>query len=126
MNQFIDAFKLVVIKNYANFDGRIGRGAFWRFVAVHFVVSFVLGILAQSVGVVIWLAYVIWTLGLLVPGIAAGVRRLHDTGKSGWMILIGLIPIIGFIVLIVFYVAEGDKQPNEYGPVPNDVFDEYA
>ena len=126
MDQFIDAFKLVVLKNYANFDGRIGRGAFWRFVAINVVVTVVLGILAQTFGVVFWLAYVIWGLGLIVPSIAAAVRRLHDTGKSGWMILIGLIPIIGIIVLIVFYAAEGDKQPNDYGPVPNDVFDEYA
>ena len=126
MDQFIDAFKLVVLKNYANFDGRIGRGAFWRFVAINVVVTIVLGILAQTFGIVFWLAYVIWGLGLIVPSVAAAVRRLHDTGKSGWMILIGLIPIIGIIVLIVFYAAEGDQQPNDYGPVPNDVFDDYA
>lgn len=126
MDQFIDAFKLVVLKNYANFEGRIGRGAFWRFVAVNVLVTIVLSILASSVGVVFWLLYVIWGLGLIIPSIAAGVRRLHDTGKSGWLILIGLIPIIGLIVLIVFYAAEGDPQPNDYGPVPNDVYDEYA
>lgn len=126
MDQFIDAFKLVVLKNYANFEGRIGRGAFWRFVAINVVVTILLSILAQSVGVVFWLLYVIWGLGLIIPSIAAGVRRLHDTGKSGWLILIGFIPIIGFIVLIVFYAAEGDPQPNDYGPVPNDVYDEYA
>jgi uncharacterized membrane protein YhaH (DUF805 family) len=44
-----------------------------------------------------------------------GIRRLHDTGKTGWLILIGLIPIVGFIILIVFYAIEGDPNPNEYG-----------
>jgi uncharacterized membrane protein YhaH (DUF805 family) len=52
---------------------------------------------------------------LIVPSIAVGIRRLHDTGKTGWLILIGLIPIVGFIILIVFYAIEGDPNPNEYG-----------
>jgi uncharacterized membrane protein YhaH (DUF805 family) len=126
MDQFIDAFKLVVIQNYANFEGRLGRGAFWRFVLVNFVVAVVLGALAQQFGVVLWLAYVVWSLGLIVPSIAATVRRLHDTNKTGWLVLIGLIPIVGVIVLIVLCAAEGDAQTNEYGPVPTDSYDEYA
>ena len=126
MEPFIDAFKLVVIKNYANFEGRLGRGAFWRFVAVNFVVYVVLAILGQTFGVLFWLAYIVWWLGLIVPSIAATVRRLHDTNKTGWLVLIALIPIVGAIILIVFCAAEGDAQANEYGPVPTDVFDEYA
>jgi uncharacterized membrane protein YhaH (DUF805 family) len=126
MEPFIDAFKLVVIKNYANFDGRLGRGAFWRFVAVNIVISIVLSILAQSLGVVFWLAYWVYVLGVLVPGIAAVVRRLHDVGKTGKLAFLGLIPIVGAIILIVLCVPEGDPQANEYGPVPNDAFDEYA
>ena len=126
MDQFIDAFKLVVIQNYANFEGRLGRGAFWRFVLVNLVVSVVLAVLAQQFGVVVWLAYVAWGLGLIVPSIAATVRRLHDTNKTGWLVLVGLIPVVGTIVLIVLCAAQGDAQANDYGPVPTDAYDEYA
>jgi uncharacterized membrane protein YhaH (DUF805 family) len=126
MDQFIDAFKLVVIQNYANFEGRLGRGAFWRFVLVNFVVSLVLGALGQQFGVVFWLASVVWWLGLIVPSIAATVRRLHDTNKTGWLVLVSLIPFVGWIILIVFCAAEGDAQTNDYGPVPTDAYDEYA
>jgi uncharacterized membrane protein YhaH (DUF805 family) len=126
MDQFIDAFKLVVIQNYANFEGRLGRGAFWRFVLVNFVISLVLGALAQQFGVVLWLAYVVWSLGLIVPSIAATVRRLHDTNKTGWLVLVGLIPFVGWIILIVFCAARGDAQANDYGPVPTDAYDGYA
>lgn len=126
MDQFIDAFKLVVIQNYANFEGRLGRGAFWRFILVNLVVSVVLAVLAQQFGVVVWLAYVAWGLGLIVPSIAATVRRLHDTNKTGWLVLVGLIPVVGTIVLIVLCAAQGDAQANDYGPVPTDAYDEYA
>lgn len=126
MDQFVDAYKLVVLKNYANFEGRLGRGAFWRFVLVNLVISIVLSILGSSFGVVFWLAYVLYGLAIIIPSIAAGVRRLHDTNKSGWLILIGLIPLVGFIALIVLYAIEGDSQANDHGPVPSDVFDEYA
>ncbi|MEQ8440001.1 MAG: DUF805 domain-containing protein [Ilumatobacter fluminis] len=126
MDQFIDAYKLVVLKNYANFEGRLGRGAFWRFVLVNLVISIVLSILAQTFGVVFWLAYVLYAVGVVIPGIAAGARRLHDTNKTAWLLLIGLIPFVGFIVLIVLFAMEGDKQANDHGPVPTDVYDEYA
>ena len=63
--------------------------------------------------------YFIYALALLIPSLAIAVRRLHDTGKSGWMILLGLIPFIGFIILIVFYVQPSDG-PNEYGAGPED------
>ena len=126
MNQFIDAYKLVVLKNYANFEGRLGRGAFWRFVLVNLVISIVLSILAQTFGVVFWLAYVLYAVGVVIPGIAAGARRLHDTNKSAWLLLVGLIPFVGFIVLIVLFAMEGDQQANDHGPVPTDVYDEYA
>jgi uncharacterized membrane protein YhaH (DUF805 family) len=93
-------------------------GGFWRFVAVNFVVAFVLAILT-SVSSIFWVIYVLYTLAVLLPSLAIAIRRLHDTGKSGWMILLGLIPVIGFIVLIVFYVQPSDG-PNTYGQGPED------
>jgi uncharacterized membrane protein YhaH (DUF805 family) len=60
----------------------------------------------------------IYTLAILIPSIAVTVRRLHDTGRSGWWWLIGLIPLIGWIVLFVFMVLDSDPETNEYGPSP--------
>ena len=66
-----------------------------------------------------------WTLqiGLLLPTLAVSVRRLHDIGKSGWYVLITLIPIVGLILLIVWYCNDGDSVPNMYGPVPTNTRD---
>jgi uncharacterized membrane protein YhaH (DUF805 family) len=61
---------------------------------------------------------IIFALGVIIPGLAVSVRRLHDIGRSGWWLLISLLPIIGFIVLIVFYVTKSDG-PNEYGQGPD-------
>ena len=93
-------------------------GGFWRFVAVNFVVAVVLGVLAKvsSVFLILYFAY---ALAVLLPILAIAIRRLHDSGKSGWMILLGLIPIVGFILLIVFYVQPSDS-PNAYGHGPED------
>ena len=65
------------------------------------------------------LLYFVYIIGVFLPGIAIVIRRLHDTGKSGWMILVGLIPLVGFIVLIVFY-TQPSAGPNEYGTGPED------
>lgn len=113
---FIGAFT-DVFRNYANFSGRLSVGGFWRFVAVHVAVFVVLILLTAAVDVFV-LLYFLYALALLVPSLAAGVRRLHDTGKSGWMLLIAFIPLVGGIILLVFYAQRGDPQPNQYGPVP--------
>jgi uncharacterized membrane protein YhaH (DUF805 family) len=62
----------------------------------------------------------LFCLGLLIPSIAVGVRRLHDTGRSGWWLLIGFIPLIGMIVLIVFFVLDSQPGTNAYGPNPKE------
>lgn len=106
-----------VFKNYANFSGRLSVGGYWRFIAIHIVVVIVLFALVAA-SEVFFIFYGLYALALLVPSLAAGVRRLHDTGKSGWMILIALIPLVGSIILIVFLASGGDQQPNQYGPPP--------
>lgn len=60
----------------------------------------------------------LYLLAVLVPGIAVGVRRLHDTGRSGWWLLTWLIPLIGWVWIIVYFAEAGDPQPNAYGPNP--------
>lgn len=114
------AYKRVVLERYAQFSGRAGRAEFWWYVLANLIIQFVLQLLASATDL-FTILLVIYALGVLIPGLAVAIRRLHDTGKSGWFLLIGLIPLIGFIVLLVFYISEGDSSPNEYGapdPLP--------
>jgi uncharacterized membrane protein YhaH (DUF805 family) len=112
MDQFIDAY-VKALTRYADFATRTSVGDFWRFVATNFAIGVLLGILAQ-VSSFFYVIYAIYALALIIPGIAAGVRRLHDTSKSGWFLLLGLIPVVGLIILIVFWVQPSDG-PNEWG-----------
>ena len=106
-----------VLKNkYADFDGRARRAEYWYFTLFNAVLGFLFGFLVGLIGLD-WLSYV-WSLALLVPGIAVAVRRLHDIGKSGWWYFIILIPLVGAIWLIVLFCKEGDHGPNEYGENP--------
>jgi len=105
-----------VMKKYAVFEGRAHRTEFWMFVLFNFIISFALGIVQNAIGLGSALSG-LYTLAILVPSIAVSARRLHDTGRSGWWQLIGLIPLIGFIVLIVFYVQDS-KADNKFGANP--------
>jgi uncharacterized membrane protein YhaH (DUF805 family) len=103
--------------HYTVFEGRAGRPAFWWWFLFGILVAIganILDAILGTWGVINGLA----ALALLLPNISVSIRRLHDTDHSGWWILIGLIPIIGFIVLLVFYVREGDAGENKYGPSP--------
>jgi uncharacterized membrane protein YhaH (DUF805 family) len=104
------------IKQYANFEGRNTRTQYWMFIL--FYVIFYIGclIVDNLLGTVFITA--IFSLALLVPGVAAAARRLHDTGRSGWWQLIGIIPLIGTIVLIVFLAQDSEISDNAYGANP--------
>lgn len=113
----------VVRDNYANFTGRARRQEYWMFTLFNAI--FIIAIATISGGIAaatdtpaLMGLYFIYALGVLIPGIAVGVRRLHDVGKSGWFYFIGLIPIIGSIWLIVLFVTEGEKGSNQYGADP--------
>ena len=112
--QLIEAWKLVILERYAKFDGRAGRGEFWWFVLANFIVYTLLVILMQVSGF-FFVLYLLYALAVIVPSIAVAVRRLHDTNKSGWFLLIGLIPLVGAIILLVFYIQEGTPGPNDFG-----------
>jgi uncharacterized membrane protein YhaH (DUF805 family) len=104
-----------VLSQYSNFSGRARRSEFWFWTLAVFIVSVVAGIIDRIIGAPI--LQIVVVLGTIVPGLAVGARRLHDTGRSGWLQLLGLIPIVGTIILIVWFAA--DSQPdNEYGPNP--------
>ena len=116
MKQMVDAWKDVVTKNYANFSGRLGLPGFWWFVLVNFIVEVVLFVLAYSVHWIFFILYVGYALAVIIPSVAAGVRRLHDTGKTGLLVLLGLIPFVGPIILIVLFAQKGQPEANQYGP----------
>ena len=112
----IDWFKKS-LKNYVNFSGRARRKEFWYF----FLVQTGLTILAMIVDSIIFssetgIFYAIVALSLFLPSIAVGIRRLHDTGRSGWWILISLVPLIGGIVFLVFCASDTTPEVNQWGP----------
>lgn len=115
---------LTVLKKYAVFSGRARRTEYWMFFLFNFVFSLVLTFVDGLLGTVF--LGVIYGLAVLIPGIAVTVRRLHDTGRSGWWILIGFIPLIGMIVLLVFTLLDSQKSDNEYGPDPKNVGEQFA
>jgi uncharacterized membrane protein YhaH (DUF805 family) len=113
---------LEVLKKYATFGGRARRTEFWMFVLINFIINAVLNIVQRSTGSTIVLVIsVLYSLAVLIPGIAVTVRRLHDTGRSGGWWFIVLIPIVGAIILIVFCAQDGQPGPNQYGPNPKQI-----
>ena len=109
-----------VLKKYAVFDGRAHRTEFWLFFLFSFIISLFLGVI---VGLVesLWFITTLYALAVLIPGLAVSARRLHDTNRSGWWILTGLVPILGWIALLIFYVEDSRPGANQYGPNPKGV-----
>ena len=105
--------------HYVKFDGRASRPAFWWWFLFGVLVGIgasIIDAIIGSFGVVSGLA----ALALLLPNLSVAIRRLHDTDHTGWWVLIGLIPIIGFIVLLIFYLRQSDPGENQYGPPPTE------
>lgn len=116
----IDAWKTCVLTKYADFGGRARRAEFWGFAVVNaavYVLLLLLFLLLNSSGFVLVL-YLVFAVAMLVPSLAAAVRRLHDTGKSGWTLLVALIPLVGGLILLFFYVTDSDQKTNDYGASP--------
>ena len=109
-----------VLSKYADFSGRARRSEYWYW-ALAYAIAYVIALILDGILGINLLVYLV-VLAAIVPSIAVGVRRLHDTDRSGWFILIGLIPIIGAIVLIVFYVQDSGPD-NQYGPNPKGAAD---
>ena len=116
---------LKVLKQYADFNGRARRKEYWTFVLFNVLFSVVAVILDNFSGLAMdglgyGPIYGIYTLAVLVPALAVAVRRLHDTGKSGWMLLIALIPLIGGIWLLVLLFTDSTPGVNAFGPNPKE------
>lgn len=117
---------LAAWKKYAVFSGRSRRKEYWDFVLLNSLASIILSIIDSNIGASINTDYGIgigilsslFSLAILVPNLAVSVRRLHDTNHSGWWLFLGLIPLLGGIVLLVFYLTDSQPGDNQYGPNP--------
>ena len=106
-----------VLSKYAEFNGRARRSEYWYFVLINFFITLAIYTVDFMVGLSGALG-IIYSLGVLIPGLAVAVRRLHDTGRSGWTLLLALIPFIGAIILLVFMAQDSVSVENEYGEYP--------
>ncbi|HPH52880.1 MAG TPA: DUF805 domain-containing protein [Bacteroidales bacterium] len=114
------------MKQYADFGGRARRTEFWMFVLFNIIFSVIASLIDRAIGfkigaIQMGIIGLIYSLAVLIPALAVSVRRLHDIGKSGWMILINLIPFIGWIWFIVLMVKDSQPGENQYGPNPKEV-----
>ncbi|MHB2022464.1 MAG: DUF805 domain-containing protein [Mycobacteriales bacterium] len=116
---FSEAIKTVLGK-YADFSGRASRAEYWYWTLAVFL-GYFLAIVLTSIARPFLLLALLYYLGIIIPSLAVAVRRLHDTGRSGWFLLLGLVPLFGSIVLLVFTVMDSTPGANRYGPNPKGV-----
>ena len=120
----------VLVENYANFNGRASRSEYWYYFLFNLLLNIPLTILSyvaqfndiQGLYWIVTIISLIYSLGVLIPSIAVGVRRFHDTGRSGWWMLLNLLFWcgIGPLICLIMLAMGGDADENEYGPVPED------
>ena len=123
MQEYMD-----VLRKYADFSGRAVRKEYWMFQLINTIIFAVVGILMvlltsalHSIGFVFLGILVVYFLAIIIPSLAVSFRRLHDTGRSAWWLLIGLVPYIGSLVILVFTVLDSQPGDNAYGPNPKGV-----
>ena len=119
------------LKKYADFKGRASRREYWYFYLLNLLIGFFCGIIINLIQVIVLLhqdsvpvllplfGFVPFLI-FLIPNIAVAVRRLHDTGRSGWNYFLLLIPLVGPIILLVFFASDGQPGTNQYGPNPKE------
>lgn len=118
---------LKVLKNYVGFSGRARRREYWMFALFNLIVAIVAIVLDRVLGLAseqyggYGPIYGIYAFAVLLPSLAVAVRRLHDTDRSGWWLLLALVPVIGAIVLLVFALLEGTRGANRFGSDPKAV-----
>jgi uncharacterized membrane protein YhaH (DUF805 family) len=116
---------LLAWKRFGEFTGRSRRKEYWSFQLIFlliYVPLYVVGLALREnqggIGMLVMGLCVVWSLACFVPSLSCAVRRLHDIGKSGWWLLISLVPLVGGIILIVFLATDSEPGPNKYGPSP--------
>lgn len=117
MNEYLS-----VLKQYAVIQGRCRRKTYWLFVLVNILVSVVLTVLDTVLGFNIWLdeglLSTLYSLAILIPSITVSIRRLHDLDRSGWWLLLILLPFIGTLLLLIYFCFKGSEGPNRFGDDP--------
>ena len=121
MTSFTEAVRICLKEKYYNFNDRAPRSEYWWFALFACGVTIVLSVLdnlifnnASGYGIF----STIWGVAILLTYIGVGVRRLHDLDKSGWWLLISLIPVVGFIILVFWFVQQGTRAQNRFGADP--------
>lgn len=113
---------LEVLKKYAVFSGRARRAEYWYFVLFNVIVSIVLAVIDIILGTGgdtgVGILGALYSLAVMLPGLGVSVRRLHDIGRSGWWLLLGIIPIIGGLILLYWAIQDSESGANQYGPYP--------
>lgn len=114
---------LTVLRKYAVFSGRARRSEYWFFTLFNVLISIALSVVDVVIGTGgdefgLGVLSGIYSLGVFVPSLAVAVRRLHDTNRSGWWLLLALVPCVGGIVLLVFAISDGTYGENRFGPNP--------
>jgi uncharacterized membrane protein YhaH (DUF805 family) len=118
VNYYFSAFR-----KYAVFKGRATRSEYWYFTLFNILAVLGFGLIDQLMGTFNFDAgygplSAIYTLAMILPGLGVSIRRLHDTGRSGWWFVITIIPIIGLLVFLFFALQDSDPNPNDYGESP--------
>jgi len=118
---------IIALKKYATFSGRARRSEYWYFTLFYLLIYAVLTVIDRVTGTFsakdgIGLLTALFLLAMLLPSLAVTVRRLHDTGHSGKLIVLGAIPFLGALILFVLFVRDSDRETNEYGENPKNPF----
>lgn len=116
---FDGAIRSAIQEHYCDFNGRASRSDYWWFVLFTLILSCIFSFIGWFSPKASMIINVIVSLALFLPSLGLGVRRLHDINRSGWWLLLGLLPVIGTIILIVWFCKESQMTDNQYGPVPH-------
>jgi uncharacterized membrane protein YhaH (DUF805 family) len=115
-----------VLRKYAVFGGRARRREYWMFTLVNLIISGILyGLYFSTRSTILAIIVSLYSLAVLLPSLGVLIRRLHDTGRTGWWFFIPLIPLVGAVWLFVLTVLNGTRGPNRYGPDPKAVTGTY-
>lgn len=115
---FVDAVKSV-FSQYAGFSGRARRSEYWFFCLFNIIVSGILGVLGTAIPILSTVS-LLYSLAIFLPSLAVCIRRLHDIGKSGWFYLFAFIPLVGSIILIIWFCKDSEPGANQWGPNPKE------
>ena len=116
---FTEAVTRALKQNYCNFEGRASRSEFWWFYLFSLLLGWAIGLIFMFSDTLELIVSGVVSLALLLPSLGLGVRRLHDTNHSGWWLLLWFVPVIGWIVLLIWLIQDSEHHPNQYGPEPN-------